>query len=81
MPSFNRTCPNKCSGKDYNRQHDLTDGIFKRLPSSAQEVIRTSPDQATRCSYCGCVYLYSYEGSQRLGTFEVIEGWKSNKYP
>lgn len=84
MPDVYRTCPNKCSGSEYTKQHDLTEGLFNNISLAAQQVIKESSAQASRCHHCGCVYLYESTGSQRLGTLKGIAdplGWKSSLYP
>lgn len=72
-------CPKNCSGGKSTRQHELSEGQFKKLPDTAKEAITASKDIAYRCNYCGCVYM----GTRSLGTLdsEVLgEGWHSTIY-
>jgi hypothetical protein len=80
---YMRKCPTKCSGSNSIRQHDLTTGQLAKLSLSAQQAIELSSAQASRCSYCGCVYLFELAGSKRLGTLNGITGlgWVSSGYP
>lgn len=71
-------CPDRCSGGDSTRQHELTDGQFAKLSAAAQQKIEASSSKAYRCNYCGCVYLNGISGSRKLGDLNsgvMGEGW------
>lgn len=81
---YMRKCPTKCSGSASSRQHDLTTGQLAKLSLSAKQAIEASSAKASRCSYCGCVYLFEPASSKRLGTLDggvTGPGWVSSTYP
>lgn len=52
-------CPGGCAGGSAARQHSLSSAQLTRLPEPVQAVIASASSGATRCNYCGCVYLGS----------------------
>ena len=77
-------CPDKCSGGNTSRQHNLTDNQILRLSESAKKEIANSSSRVFRCNYCGCVYIDEHTSSRKLGDLDggvTGQGWKSSKYP
>lgn len=51
-------CPlEDCSGGSAHRQHSVSDAIIDNITGEAQRLLRARKQSATRCSYCGAVYV------------------------
>lgn len=77
-------CPQNCSGSNSARQHELTEGQFRRVSASAKAVVAELKCHAYRCSYCGCVYMNELSNTRILGSLDnsiLGEGWHSKNYP
>lgn len=76
-------CPAVCSGKQANRQHDLSAAQSEKLPTSAQQVIADAGG-GLRCNYCGCVYVRQGGHTRKLGFLDdgiLGPGWHSRTHP
>nr|WP_280971447.1 hypothetical protein [Cupriavidus gilardii] len=75
-------CPAACSGKQANRQHDLSPAQLDKLPAKAQEVV-SDAGGGFRCNYCGCVYVRQGDHARKLGFLDdaiLGPGWHSRTY-
>jgi len=65
-------CPKRCSGRNSNRQHEITQAMLEEVDESERERVQG----AMRCSYCGCVY--DRMSGQALGWYNAAmmeQGW------